>query len=92
MGRPNPVPHPLPCPPAPRQVALQFPDELLADAVAVAAQMEAATGAEMYVLGDTTYGRWVRGRGVGASRGSSTGRNGAARSLPGGAEGRSCPS
>ncbi|XP_061860043.1 2-(3-amino-3-carboxypropyl)histidine synthase subunit 2 [Colius striatus] len=39
-----------------RKVALQFPDELLADAAAVAAEMEAATGAEMYVLGDTTYG------------------------------------
>lgn len=45
------------------QVALQFPDELLADAAAVAARMEAATGAEMYILGDTTYGRSVRGRG-----------------------------
>ncbi|XP_068262829.1 2-(3-amino-3-carboxypropyl)histidine synthase subunit 2 [Nyctibius grandis] len=39
-----------------RKVALQFPDELLADAAAVAARMEAVTGAEMYVLGDTTYG------------------------------------
>ncbi|XP_067157192.1 2-(3-amino-3-carboxypropyl)histidine synthase subunit 2 isoform X2 [Apteryx mantelli] len=39
-----------------RKVALQFPDELLADAAAVAARMEAATGAEMYILGDTTYG------------------------------------
>ncbi|XP_075615713.1 2-(3-amino-3-carboxypropyl)histidine synthase subunit 2 isoform X1 [Balearica regulorum gibbericeps] len=39
-----------------RKVALQFPDELLADAAAVAARMEAATGADMYVLGDTTYG------------------------------------
>ncbi|NWU07910.1 DPH2 synthase, partial [Cephalopterus ornatus] len=29
---------------------------LLADAAAVAAQMEAVTGAEMFVLGDTTYG------------------------------------
>ncbi|NXG57152.1 DPH2 synthase, partial [Hemiprocne comata] len=38
------------------QVALQFPDELLADAAVVAARMETATGAEMYVLGDTTYG------------------------------------
>ncbi|NXF07457.1 DPH2 synthase, partial [Smithornis capensis] len=38
------------------KVALQFPDELLADAAAVAARMEAATGAEMFVLGDTTYG------------------------------------
>ncbi|OXB68500.1 hypothetical protein ASZ78_000437 [Callipepla squamata] len=39
-----------------RKVALQFPDALLADAAAVAARMEEATGAEMYVLGDTTYG------------------------------------
>ncbi|XP_037259938.1 2-(3-amino-3-carboxypropyl)histidine synthase subunit 2 [Falco rusticolus] len=39
-----------------RKVALQFPDELLADAAALAARMEEATGAEMYVLGDTTYG------------------------------------
>lgn len=58
-GRPSPEPHPLSSP----QVALQFPDELLADAAAVAARMEAATAAEMYVLGDTTYGRSVRGRG-----------------------------
>ncbi|XP_009086898.3 2-(3-amino-3-carboxypropyl)histidine synthase subunit 2 [Serinus canaria] len=39
-----------------RKVALQFPDELLADAVQVAGGLEAATGAEMFVLGDTTYG------------------------------------
>lgn len=39
-----------------RKVALQFPDALLADAAAVAARMEEVTGAEMYVLGDTTYG------------------------------------
>ncbi|NXK32054.1 DPH2 synthase, partial [Piprites chloris] len=39
-----------------RRVALQFPDELLPDAAAVAARMEAVTGAEMFVLGDTTYG------------------------------------
>ncbi|XP_054240412.1 2-(3-amino-3-carboxypropyl)histidine synthase subunit 2 [Indicator indicator] len=39
-----------------RKIALQFPDELLADAVSVATGMEAATGAEVYVLGDTTYG------------------------------------
>jgi len=55
----------------PLQVALQFPDELLADAAAVAARMEAATGAAMYVLGDTTYGRSVRGRGGGGVPGSS---------------------
>uniref|UniRef100_A0A663EHG6 Diphthamide biosynthesis 2 n=1 Tax=Aquila chrysaetos chrysaetos TaxID=223781 RepID=A0A663EHG6_AQUCH len=54
-GRPSPRPHRLP-PLVTPQVALQFPDELLADAAAVAARMEAATGAEMYVLGDTTYG------------------------------------
>uniref|UniRef100_A0A8C0IFN1 2-(3-amino-3-carboxypropyl)histidine synthase subunit 2 n=1 Tax=Bubo bubo TaxID=30461 RepID=A0A8C0IFN1_BUBBB len=40
-------------------VPRQFPDGLLADAAQVAAQMEAATGAEMYILGDTTYGRSV---------------------------------
>ncbi|NXX77969.1 DPH2 synthase, partial [Urocolius indicus] len=39
-----------------RKVALQFPDELLADAAAVAAGMEEASGARVYVLGDTTYG------------------------------------
>ncbi|XP_067423979.1 2-(3-amino-3-carboxypropyl)histidine synthase subunit 2 isoform X5 [Emydura macquarii macquarii] len=39
-----------------RRVALQFPDELLADSAAVAAQMEAATGSKMYILGDTSYG------------------------------------
>lgn len=40
-----------------RQVALQFPDELLADSAAVAAKMEEATGSKMYILGDTSYGR-----------------------------------
>lgn len=49
--------------PCSHQVALQFPDELLADAVEVAGRMEAATGAETYVLGDTTYGRSVWGCG-----------------------------
>ncbi|XP_057281823.1 2-(3-amino-3-carboxypropyl)histidine synthase subunit 2 [Pezoporus wallicus] len=39
-----------------RKVALQLPDELLVDAATVAARMEAETGAEVYVLGDTTYG------------------------------------
>uniref|UniRef100_A0A674JS65 Uncharacterized protein n=1 Tax=Terrapene triunguis TaxID=2587831 RepID=A0A674JS65_9SAUR len=42
-----------------RQVALQFPDELLADSAAVAAKMEATTGSKMYILGDTSYGRSV---------------------------------
>ncbi|KAI6063947.1 Diphthamide biosynthesis protein 2 isoform X1 [Aix galericulata] len=39
-----------------RKVALQFPDQLLQDAVAVAARLEAESGAEVSVLGDTTYG------------------------------------
>uniref|UniRef100_A0A8C8RZS4 2-(3-amino-3-carboxypropyl)histidine synthase subunit 2 n=1 Tax=Pelusios castaneus TaxID=367368 RepID=A0A8C8RZS4_9SAUR len=39
-----------------RRVALQFPDELLADSAAVAARMEAVTGTKMYILGDTSYG------------------------------------
>ncbi|CAM5136573.1 unnamed protein product [Eretmochelys imbricata] len=39
-----------------RRVALQFPDELLADSAAVAAKMEEATGSKMYILGDTSYG------------------------------------
>ncbi|KAH1166620.1 2-(3-amino-3-carboxypropyl)histidine synthase subunit 2 [Mauremys mutica] len=38
------------------RVALQFPDELLADSAAVAAKMEEATGSKMYILGDTSYG------------------------------------
>lgn len=73
-GRPSPRPHRLP-PLVTPQVALQFPDELLADAAAVAARMEAATGAEMYVLGDTTYGRsvWCRGGCPGAPPRAGTG-------------------
>lgn len=39
------------------QVALQFPDELLVDCVAVAAALERETKAKTYILGDTTYGR-----------------------------------
>ncbi|XP_053106897.1 2-(3-amino-3-carboxypropyl)histidine synthase subunit 2 [Hemicordylus capensis] len=38
------------------KVALQFPDELLSDSAVVAARMEEATGAKMYILGDTSYG------------------------------------
>uniref|UniRef100_A0A8D0DYM6 2-(3-amino-3-carboxypropyl)histidine synthase subunit 2 n=1 Tax=Salvator merianae TaxID=96440 RepID=A0A8D0DYM6_SALMN len=38
------------------KVALQFPDELLPDSSTVAARMEEATGAKMYILGDTSYG------------------------------------
>ncbi|KAJ8010677.1 hypothetical protein DPEC_G00077610 [Dallia pectoralis] len=38
------------------KVALQFPDELLVDSVAVAAEMEKETKAKLYILGDTSYG------------------------------------
>lgn len=38
------------------KVALQFPDELLPDSAMVAARMEEATHAKMYILGDTSYG------------------------------------
>lgn len=40
------------------QVALQFPDELLPDAVRVSAEIENETKAKTYILGDTSYGRW----------------------------------
>lgn len=39
------------------QVALQFPDELLVDSVAVAEQIEGNTNAKTYILADTSYGR-----------------------------------
>lgn len=39
-----------------KKVALQFPDELLVDCVAVAAALERETKAKTYILGDTTYG------------------------------------
>nr|XP_060629332.1 2-(3-amino-3-carboxypropyl)histidine synthase subunit 2 [Anolis sagrei ordinatus] len=38
------------------KVALQFPDDLLSDSGDVAIKMEAASGAKMYILGDTSYG------------------------------------
>lgn len=38
-------------------MALQFPDQLLGDAGAVAARLEEATGSKMFILGDTAYGR-----------------------------------
>lgn len=40
------------------QVALQFPDQLLGDAGAVAARLEEVTGSKMFILGDTAYGRY----------------------------------
>ncbi|KAM4642686.1 2-(3-amino-3-carboxypropyl)histidine synthase subunit 2 [Discoglossus pictus] len=39
-----------------KRVALQFPDELLANSVAIAKKLEDATGAKTYILGDTSYG------------------------------------
>ncbi|KAL7876251.1 hypothetical protein AOLI_G00112140 [Acnodon oligacanthus] len=39
-----------------KKVALQFPDELLVDAVAVSAAIEKDTGVKVYILGDTSYG------------------------------------
>uniref|UniRef100_A0A3Q0S1T0 2-(3-amino-3-carboxypropyl)histidine synthase subunit 2 n=1 Tax=Amphilophus citrinellus TaxID=61819 RepID=A0A3Q0S1T0_AMPCI len=38
------------------KVALQFPDELLVDSVAVAGEIERNTNAKSYILGDTSYG------------------------------------
>lgn len=38
------------------RVALQFPDQLLGDAGAVAARLEEITGSKMFILGDTAYG------------------------------------
>ncbi|KAI3355095.1 hypothetical protein L3Q82_017964 [Scortum barcoo] len=38
------------------KVALQFPDELLVDSVAVAAEIERNSNAKTFILGDTSYG------------------------------------
>ncbi|XP_047424695.1 2-(3-amino-3-carboxypropyl)histidine synthase subunit 2 [Mugil cephalus] len=39
-----------------KKVALQFPDELLVDSVAIAEEIERNSGAKSYILGDTSYG------------------------------------
>ncbi|XP_037673125.1 2-(3-amino-3-carboxypropyl)histidine synthase subunit 2 [Choloepus didactylus] len=39
-----------------QRVALQFPDQLLGDSVAVATRLEKITGSKMFILGDTAYG------------------------------------
>ncbi|XP_040264117.1 2-(3-amino-3-carboxypropyl)histidine synthase subunit 2 [Bufo bufo] len=39
-----------------RKVALQFPDDLLGCSVPIARRLEDATGAKIYILGDTSYG------------------------------------
>ncbi|XP_071387714.1 2-(3-amino-3-carboxypropyl)histidine synthase subunit 2 [Centroberyx affinis] len=38
------------------KVALQFPDELLVDSVAIGAEIEKETQAKLFILGDTSYG------------------------------------
>ncbi|XP_076017188.1 2-(3-amino-3-carboxypropyl)histidine synthase subunit 2 [Genypterus blacodes] len=38
------------------KVALQFPDELLVDSIAIGAAIEKKTGAKLFILGDTSYG------------------------------------
>ena len=40
------------------QIALQFPDSLLADSAAVASLIEKNTGKKVFVLADTSYGRY----------------------------------
>lgn len=39
-----------------QKVALQFPDHLLVDSIAIAAKIEESTKAKAYILGDTSYG------------------------------------
>lgn len=39
-----------------KKVALQFPDELLSDAVQISAEIEKETKAKTFILGDTSYG------------------------------------
>lgn len=39
------------------QVALQFPDDLLVDSIAIVAEIERNTDAKVFILGDTSYGR-----------------------------------
>jgi diphthamide biosynthesis protein 2 len=39
-----------------KKVALQFPDDLLADSTSLASILEQKTGAKMYILADTSYG------------------------------------
>ncbi|KAM9417189.1 2-(3-amino-3-carboxypropyl)histidine synthase subunit 2-like [Salvelinus alpinus] len=39
-----------------KKVALQFPDEVLVDSIAIAAEIEKGTKAKLFILGDTSYG------------------------------------
>ena len=56
-----------------RRVALQFPDEYLAEAVASTDALQAACGADVnvFLLADTTFGR--RGGGAGGAGGGGGG-------------------
>jgi diphthamide biosynthesis protein 2 len=38
------------------RIALQFPDELLADSAAVSKELEKRTGKNVFILADTSYG------------------------------------
>ena len=39
------------------KVALQFPDHLLKDSVNIASILSKESGQDVYILGDTSYGR-----------------------------------
>ena len=41
------------------QIALQFPDSLLIDSATVASLIEKNTGKKVFVLADTSYGRYM---------------------------------
>lgn len=41
------------------KIALQFPDSLLMDSAAVASLIEKNTGKKVFVLADTSYGRYI---------------------------------
>jgi len=41
------------------QIALQFPDSLLVDSASVASLIEKNTGKKVFVLADTSYGRYT---------------------------------
>ena len=40
-------------------MAIQFPDHLLSDSARVAMIMKKELGRDVYILGDTSYGRYV---------------------------------
>lgn len=53
----------------PVQVCLQLPDYMLDESVAISSEFETLLGRQVYILGDTSYGRWIfsePGSGLGA--------------------------